>query len=110
MSIQFLSPSPNEADVYARNPIMQRTVDMVAAMIMDLHEEEVEIPIVLAMNDYENEDEYTLAFGGTTMSLEIYPDRIEVVDFNEGDEQVLESFNPEEINAATLWLINQASE
>lgn len=107
VAIKFLSLTPIEAEAYERNPRIQRSVDMVAHMVQDLHEEDADVSIVLALNDADNENEFSLAFSGSTLSLEIYDDRVEVVDFNDGDDIVLKSYEPNQLNAATTWLVNQ---
>ena len=108
MAIKLVSLSPIEAEAYASQPRIRDITDRVANMIQDLHEEEAEVTMLLAMNDPDNQDEFTLAFGGTTLSLEVYPDRLEVVEFNDGDELLLEIFDADEFNKATLWLVNHS--
>lgn len=110
MAVKFCSLTPIEAEYYATLPELQQIVDSVGQMIMDMHDEPIDLDIVLAINDEEDPTCFTLAFGGTTLSLDFYPDRIDITDFDlaDGNEsEVIETFDPLNVNGATLWLINQ---
>lgn len=113
MSVRVSSLTPVEAEYYEVVPDVKETIDSVGQMVMDLHDEDVELQIVLAMNDEDDPTSYTLAFSGSTLSLDIYPDRIDVTDFDllcKGKDEVLETFDRDNINGATLWLINKLEE
>lgn len=108
MSVQVITASPIEAEAYYSRKDVNEAVDAVGEMILDLHEDDdFELSLLYAMNDVENPEEFTLAFSGSTLSLEFFADRIEVTDFNEGDEEILEVFERSETNAATVWLVNR---
>ena len=113
MPLRFHSLTPIEAEYYAGIPELREIVDTVGDLIMDLHDEEIHLDIVLAMNDENDPNYFTLAFGGTTLSLDFSPDKIDVTDFDlsDGDsEEVIESFGREEVGKATLWLVNKLEE
>jgi hypothetical protein len=107
-SIRFISLTPVEHEAYITHPAIREAVDKVGNMLTDLYtDDDVSIDILLAFNDSDVQDEFTLAFGGSTLSLEFSPEFIEVCDFNDGDEEVLQIFDRSQINAATTWLVNQ---
>jgi hypothetical protein len=108
--INLVSATPIEHELYYNRPDLRNLCDSVGQMIMDLHDEEFHLDIVLSLNDTDNEDEFTLAFSGSTLALDFYPDHIDVTDFRlaDGEESdVLESFPRDNVNAATVWLVNQ---
>ena len=108
--INFISATPIEHELYCLNPKISELCDSVGQMIMDLHDEEFHLDIILALNDADNLDEFTLAFSGTTMAMDFYPQRIDITDFNlaNGEEdEVLATFPRDNVNAATVWLVNQ---
>lgn len=110
MAVRLISASPVESEAYTTTPVMGEAIESVGQMIMDLHDEEIDQEILLVLNDPDTPEEFTLAFGGSTLSLEFRPEVIEVVDFNEGDEVVLEKFPRDSVNAATTWLVNKIKE
>ena len=110
MSVRFCSLTPVEAEYYSQIPTLRETVDSVGQMIMDLHDDPIDLDVVLAMNDENDPTTYTLAFSGTTLSMEFSPEKIEILDFVHAEDQeveVLQVFSVDNVNGATLWLFNQ---
>lgn len=107
--IKVITTTPMEAEMYAFNSKINNAIDSVGGMMNDLTvDQNVELDILLTVLDPDTPEEFGLAFGGSTLSLEFYDKRIDIVDFNadSGDETVLETFEPQEINKATTCLYN----
>lgn len=110
MAVRFVSLTPIEHEYYEKDPDLRAVVDSVGEMIVDLHDESIDVDIVLAMNDVDNPKEFTLAFSGSTLALEFYPNEIYVSDFDHAEDEsgeILAIFERDEIKQATTWLINR---
>jgi hypothetical protein len=112
VAIRLISLTPVEHEAFIVQPEIKVTVDTVGKMIDDLHEEEVNCDILLVINDADRPAEFQLNFGGSTMSMDFYEDRIEINDFDPDttEESLLMTFQRNEVNMATQWLVNQTRE
>jgi hypothetical protein len=111
MSVRIISASALESEIYATVPQVRNAIDRVGDMIMDLHDEPIDLDILYVINDSDNPGDFTLAFSGSTLSLEISQDGIEVWDYDEvSGGECLQTFKSDNINAATTWLVNRIEE
>lgn len=108
MSVNLIGYSSAEMVVYSRNPEMQETVDKVVRMMRDLGEE---MDILLTLLEEDCEDQFSLTFSGTNLSLDFCPHRICLVEYDGDDEDilVLEWWERHQINHAVKRLINEAN-
>lgn len=105
--IKIITTSPQEAEIYAFNSKINNSIDAIGGLFNDLTtDQNVDLDILLTVIDPDRPEEFGLAIGGSTLSLEFFGDRIDVVDFNEGDEIVLETFPLDEEKQAAQWVYN----
>ena len=104
---RLLSASALEAEVHLTNKEVSDDIQKVGNMIMDLHEGPVDLDILMVIPEGDVDERWQLCFAGSTLSLDFVPEGIEIVDFNNGDEEVLERFQRGEVKAATQWLYNR---
>ena len=106
--ISVITTSSMEAEVYAFSSQMNNAIDAVGNLINDMTADgDEKLEILVTIVDPEKPEEFGLAFSGSTLSLEFSKDAIDLVDFNEGDEIVLETFGPTESSKAALCLYNR---
>ncbi len=108
--IKVITSSPMEAEMYAFNSKINNAIESVGSMIQDLTvDQNTDLDILLVIPDPDAPEEFGLAFGGSTLSLEFFNNRIDIVDYNldSGDETVLETFEQQEVNKATMCLYNR---
>lgn len=107
MSVRLVAYSPQEQMLFSSIPQLQESIEQVAQMVLDLGVME-DVELLFTVTEDDNPNYFSLAFSGTTMSLEFTPEIIQVVDFNDGDEIILQDFERHEVNQATTWLVNEA--
>lgn len=109
--IHLVSATPIEHEYYCQDNELRTLCDSVGNMIEDLLEDDdFHLTIVLAMNDVENPSVFSMAFSGTTLGLDFYPDVIEVTDFDEEGGTLLNIFDRNEVGKATVWLVNKITQ
>lgn len=106
MPVALISASAYEAEAHLSNAEIRNDIDTVGTMVVDLTEETDIVNLLFVVPEQDENERWQLCFGGSTLSLDFYPNSIEVTDFNDGDEVVVETFPRENIKQATQWLVN----